>query len=79
MLFSSAINAEQKPYAPETIDDVTIVSAEQVIDMILANPEMIVIDTRKPGDLHRTAKRLVKEINTRTSLFSDHFAHNQPF
>ena len=47
MLFSSAINAEQKPYAPETIDDVTIVSAEQVIDMILANPEMIVIDSRK--------------------------------
>ena len=47
MLFSSAIKAEQKPYAPETIDDVTIVSAEQVIDMILANPEMIVIDSRK--------------------------------
>jgi len=47
MLFSSAINAEQKPYAPEAIDDVTIVSAEQVIDMILANPEMIVIDSRK--------------------------------
>ena len=47
MLFSSAINAEQKPYAPETIDDVTIVSAEQVIDLIIANPEMIVIDSRK--------------------------------
>ena len=47
MLFSSDIIAEQKPYAPETIDDVTIVSAEQVIDMILADPEMIVIDSRK--------------------------------
>jgi rhodanese-related sulfurtransferase len=47
MLCAPALNAEQKPYAPETIEGVTTVSAEQVIDMILANPELIVIDSRK--------------------------------
>ena len=47
VLFSSTLAAEQKPYAPENIEDVTIVSAEEVIEMILANPDLIVIDSRK--------------------------------
>lgn len=44
---STVLQAEQKPYAPENIPDVKIVTAEQVIDMILADPELIVIDSRK--------------------------------
>lgn len=47
LLFSSALLAEEKPYAPESIQDVTIVTAEQAVDMILANPDLIVIDSRK--------------------------------
>jgi rhodanese-related sulfurtransferase len=47
MLFSPVLLAEEKPHAPEAIQGVTIVSAEQAIDMILANPEMVVIDSRK--------------------------------
>ena len=47
VLFSSTLAAEQKPYAPESILDVRIVSAEEVIDMILANPDLTVIDSRK--------------------------------
>ena len=47
VLFSSTLSAEQKPYAPEKIEDVTIVSAEEAIDMILANPDLVVIDSRK--------------------------------
>ena len=47
LLFSSTLSAERKPYAPESIQDVTIVSAEEAIDMILANPELVVIDSRK--------------------------------
>lgn len=47
ILFSSALVAEQKPYAPENIQDVTIVSAEEVIDMIMADPDLIIIDSRK--------------------------------
>ena len=47
VLFSSASLADQKPYAPDTIQDVTIVSAEEAIDMILENPDLIVIDSRK--------------------------------
>ena len=44
---STVLQAEQKPYAPENIPDVKIVTAEQVIDMILADPELTVIDSRK--------------------------------
>lgn len=47
MLFSSVLLAEEKPYAPDAIQGVTIVSAEQTIEMILANPELVVIDSRK--------------------------------
>lgn len=47
VFLTSTLYAEQKPYAPETIEGVTTVSAEQLIDMILANPDLIVIDSRK--------------------------------
>jgi len=46
-MFSSALQAEEKPFAPESIQNVTIVTAEQAVDMILANPDLIVIDSRK--------------------------------
>ena len=39
--------AESKPYAPESIDNVVIVSAEEAIDLILNNPDMPIIDSRK--------------------------------
>lgn len=45
--FSTGLFAEQKPHAPESIPDVSIVSAEEAIEMILAKPELIVIDSRK--------------------------------
>lgn len=47
LLFSFELAAEQKPYAPESIQGVSIVSAEEVIDLILSNPGLIVIDSRK--------------------------------
>ena len=53
ILFSSALFAEQKPYAPENIEDVTVVSAEEVIELILANPDLIVIDSRKKTEYQK--------------------------
>lgn len=53
MLFSSALPAEQKPYAPENIQGVTIVSAEETVEMILANPNLIVIDSRKKTEYQK--------------------------
>jgi rhodanese-related sulfurtransferase len=47
VLLSPTLHADQKPYAPDTIQDVMIVSAEETIDMILENPDLIVIDSRK--------------------------------
>ena len=39
--------AGEKPYAPESMPRTTIVSAEEVIEMILADPKLVVIDSRK--------------------------------
>ena len=39
--------ANEKPFAPDSIDGVVIVSAEQAIDLILENPDMPIIDSRK--------------------------------
>jgi rhodanese-related sulfurtransferase len=53
LMLCSALSAEQKPYAPENIEDVKIVSAEQVIELILADPELIVIDSRKKTEYQK--------------------------
>ena len=47
LLFSPSLSAEEKPYAPENIEGTIIVSAEEAIDLILENPDLIVIDARK--------------------------------
>jgi len=47
VLFCCNLMAEQKPFAPETIQGVSIVSAEQVVELILSQPDLIVIDSRK--------------------------------
>jgi len=39
--------ADSKPYAPELIDGVVIMSAEEAIELILENPDMPIIDSRK--------------------------------
>ena len=53
LLLSSGLSAEQKPYAPDSIPDVTIVSAEEAIEMILANPDLVVIDSRKKTEYQK--------------------------
>jgi rhodanese-related sulfurtransferase len=65
-LFSTCIAADQKPHAPETIDGVTIVSAEEVIEMILADPELLVIDSRKKTEFQKGhIQGAVNILNTR--------------
>ena len=44
---SSSVAAAEKPYAPESLPGATILTAEEVISLILANPDLIVIDSRK--------------------------------
>lgn len=44
---STSLIAGEKPYAPENIPGASNVSAEELIEMILANPELVVIDSRK--------------------------------
>jgi rhodanese-related sulfurtransferase len=53
ILFSSALFADQKSHAPENIEGVTVVSAEKVIELILANPDLIVIDSRKKTEYQK--------------------------
>ena len=42
-----AVFADEKPYAPETIPGAVIVSAEEVVELILSRPELVIIDARK--------------------------------
>ncbi len=66
LLFSFDLMAEQKPYAPESIQDVNIVSAEQAIDLILSNPDLIVIDSRKKTEYSKGhIEGAVNILNTR--------------
>ena len=44
---SSSVVAGEKPYAPESLPGATILTAEEVISLILGNPDLIVIDSRK--------------------------------
>ncbi len=39
--------ADDKPFAPEAIEGVVILTAEDAIEMILENPNMPIIDSRK--------------------------------
>ena len=65
-LFSSTLAAEQKPYAPENISGVKIVSAEEVIELILADPDLIVIDSRKKTEFMKGhIEGAINIINTR--------------
>ena len=41
------VSADGKPFAPEYIDGVVIVTAEEAIELILDNPDMPIIDSRK--------------------------------
>jgi len=66
VLLSSTLEAEQKPYAPEKIEGVAIVSAEEVIEMILADPDLIVIDSRKKTEyLKGHIEGAINLLNTR--------------
>ncbi len=53
IMIPPALSAEQKPYAPENIQGVRIVSAEEVIDLILAKPDLVVIDSRKKTEYQK--------------------------
>lgn len=46
LLFSCTALAE-KPVAPEKIDRATNLTAEQVVELIIATPELVIIDSRK--------------------------------
>lgn len=66
LLFSSVLLAEEKPHAPEKIQDVAVVSAEETIEMILANPGLTVIDSRKKTEyLKGHIEGAVNILNTR--------------
>lgn len=47
LLLSGGPFAAEKPYAPESIPGAVIVSAEEVVELILSRPELVIIDSRK--------------------------------
>ncbi len=47
ILCADRIWADNKPVAPETIPGATTVTAEEVIELVLSKPNLIIIDSRK--------------------------------
>ena len=69
VFFSSNLSAVEKPYAPENIPAATSVSAEEVVDMILSNPYMIIIDSRKKTEnLKGHIEGAINILNTELTL-----------
>ncbi|MEA2094129.1 MAG: rhodanese-like domain-containing protein, partial [Pseudomonadota bacterium] len=64
-----SVSAVEKPYAPENIPGATSVSAEDVVDLILSNPDMIIIDSRKKTEyLKGHIEGAVNILNTELAL-----------
>jgi rhodanese-related sulfurtransferase len=53
LLFAPFVGAEQGSLAPEFIHDVPILTAEEVVGRILANPDLVVIDSRKSAEFKK--------------------------
>lgn len=49
-LFSAKPFAAEKPYAPDAVPGALTVSAEQVIELTLSRPELVIIDARKKSE-----------------------------
>ena len=53
LLFTNELLADTKPFVPDSIPGVITVSAEEVIELILLNPELVVIDSRKKTEFSK--------------------------
>lgn len=49
-VYPLSASAVEKPYAPETIPGVVIISAEEVVELILSRPDLVIIDSRKESE-----------------------------
>jgi len=47
---SASLFAAEKPYAPVSIPGTIIVSAEEVVELTLSRPELVIIDSRKKSE-----------------------------
>jgi len=69
VLFSGSLSAVEKPYAPENIAGATSVSAEEVVDLILSNPDLIIVDSRKKAEyLKGHIEGAINILNTELAL-----------
>lgn len=50
MLGAPPVRGDEKPYAPESIPGAVIVSAEEVVELILARKNLIIVDSRKKSE-----------------------------
>lgn len=48
--FSAGLFADEKPHAPQTLPGTVIVSAEQVVELVLSRPGLVIIDSRKKSE-----------------------------
>lgn len=73
-LFAPAASAEDF-IAPEQIDGVTRVTAEQVVDLVSTESELVIIDSRKPGQFikgHIQGARNIQDTKMTEELLAKH-------
>lgn len=50
LLLSASLFAAEKPHAPEGVPGAVLVNAEQVVELTLSRPELVIIDARKRSE-----------------------------
>lgn len=50
LLFSAGVLAAETPHAPETIPGAIRLTAEEVVELALSKPELLIIDSRKKAE-----------------------------
>ena len=71
LVFSSLLMAEDKPVAPDSIPGAKTVSAEDVVQLVLDRPGLVIIDSRKKTEyLKAHIEGAVNLLNTRMTLES---------
>jgi rhodanese-related sulfurtransferase len=50
LLFAASVRADEKPYAPQALPGTVIVTAEQVVELVLSRPGLVIVDSRKKSE-----------------------------
>ncbi|MCW8918818.1 MAG: rhodanese-like domain-containing protein [Gammaproteobacteria bacterium] len=80
LLLCSTVAQAEKPVAPLHIPGATALSAEQLVELVLATPELVIIDARKEEEFakgHIENAISLPDTEMSTEVLAVHVAHKQ--